>query len=67
MDRGMGLAAPDLGRYANLSLQSLYDKFVLNGADIQIGEITITVQLKKTIELPLILEVVQKYNQQKYS
>ena len=61
------LFALELGRYINLSAQSLYDKFVLNGADIQIGEKTITVQLKKKRELPLILEVMQKYNQQKYS
>ena len=61
------LFAMELGRYANLSAQSLYDKFVLNGADIQIGEKAITVQLKKKRELPLILEVMQKYNRQKYT
>ena len=61
------LFALELGRYANLSAQSLYDKFVLNGADIQIGEKAITVQLKKKRELPLILEVMQKYNRQKYT
>ena len=61
------LFALELGRYENLLVQSLYDKFVLNWADIQIGEKTITVQLKKKRELPLILEVMQKYNRQKYS
>ena len=61
------LFALELGRYANLSAQSLYDKFVLNGADIEIGDKTITVQLKKKRELPLILEVMQKFNRQKYS
>jgi len=60
------LFALELGRYANLPAQSLYDKFVLNGADIEIGDQTITVQLKKKRELPLILEVMQKFNQQNY-
>jgi len=61
------LFALELGRYENLSAQTLYDKFVLNGADIQIVNKTITVQLKKKRELPLILEVMPKFNSQKYS
>jgi hypothetical protein len=61
------LFALELGRYANLSAQTLYDKFVLNGADIQITNKNITVQLKKKRELPLILEVMPKFNKQKYS
>jgi hypothetical protein len=61
------LFALELGRYANLSAQSLYDKFILNGADIEIGDKTIIVQLKKKRELPLILEVMPKFNHQKYS
>ena len=60
------LFALELGRYMNLSAQGLYDKFVLNGADIEIGKKTIKVQLKKKRELPLILEVMEKFNQQKY-
>ena len=60
------LLALELERYSNLSIQSLYDKFVLNGADIIIRENTITVQLKKKRNLPLILEVMQKYSRQKY-
>ena len=60
------LFALQLGRYANLSAQSLYDKFVLNGADIEIGTKNIRVQLKKKRELPLILETMQKFNHQKY-
>jgi hypothetical protein len=61
------LFAMELGRYANLSAQTLYDKFVLNGADIHITNKTINVQLKKKRELPLILEVMPKFNKQKYS
>jgi len=60
------LFALELGRYEHLTAQSLYEKFVLNGADIEIGDKTITVQLKKKRELPLILEVMQKFNQQNY-
>ena len=42
------------------------DKFVLNGADIEIGEKAIKVQLKKKRQLPLILETIQRFNKQKY-
>ena len=61
------LLALQLERYEHLSVQSLYDKFVLNGADVIINEDTITVQLKKKRNLPLILEIMQKYSRQKYS
>jgi len=61
------LFALELGRYSDLSVQRLYDKFVLNGADIEIGARTIKVQLKKKRDLPLILEIMPKFNQQKYS
>jgi predicted DNA-binding protein YlxM (UPF0122 family) len=61
------LFALELGRYEDLSVQRLYDKFVLNGADIEIADKNIVVQLKKKRDLPLILEVMPKFNQQKYS
>jgi len=61
------LFALELGRYSDLSVQRLYDKFVLNGADIEIGDKNIKVQLKKKRDLPLILEVMPKFNQQKYA
>jgi hypothetical protein len=60
------LFARELGRYSNNEAQTLYDKFVLNGADIEIGEKAIKVQLKKKRQLPLILETMQKFNKQKY-
>jgi len=60
------LFALELERYSNLSIQSIYDKFVLNGADIIIRENTITIQLKKKRNLPLILEVMQKFSRHKY-
>ena len=61
------LFAQELGRYSDLSVQRLYDKFVLNGADVEIGDKNIAVQLKKKRDLPLILEVMPKFNQQKYA
>ncbi len=60
------LFANELGRYSNNTAQTLYDKFVLNGADIEIGEKAIKVQLKKKRQLPLILETMQRFNKQKY-
>jgi hypothetical protein len=60
------LLALQLERYENLTVQSLYEKFVLNGADVIIQEETITVQLKKKRNLPLILEVMQSFARQKY-
>ena len=60
------LFALQLERYSHLSIQSLYEKFVLNGADVIIQEERITVQLKKKRNLPLILEVMQKYSRQTY-
>lgn len=61
------LFALELGRYNNLTTQRLYDKFILNGADIQIMDKSVLIQLKKKRELPLILEVMKKFNQQNYS
>ena len=60
------LLAMELERYENLSVQKLYDKFVLNGADVEIGGTTILVKLKKKRSLPLILETMNKYSRQKH-
>lgn len=60
------LLALQLERYSHLSVQSLYEKFVLNGADIIIQEESITVQLKKKRNLPLILEVMHLFSRLKY-
>ncbi|MCX6235793.1 MAG: transposase [Bacteroidetes bacterium] len=61
------LLALRLERYENFTVQRLYEKFVLNGADIVIDENNITVQLKKKRTLPLILEVMKQFSRQKYS
>lgn len=61
------LFARELGRYANNTAQTLYDKFVLNGADIEIEEKEVRIKLKKKRQLPLILETMQRFSRQKYS
>lgn len=61
------LLALGFDRYSNLSVQRLYEKFVLNGADICIDNNSITVKLKKKRSLPLILESMQNFSNQKYS
>jgi len=60
------LLARDLQRYAHLSDQSLFDKFILNSADIEILPDTIKVNLKKKRNLPVILEQMAKYNSYNY-
>ncbi len=60
------LFALDLERYSHLSDQSLFDKFLLNSADIEIKNNKIKVQLKKKRNLPAILEATKKYKSKKY-
>ena len=58
--------ALDLERYSHISDQSLFDKFILNSADVEIENEKIKVFLKKKRNLPLILEVMQKFDSDKY-
>ncbi|NQV17218.1 MAG: transposase [Armatimonadetes bacterium] len=60
------LLALDLERYSHISDQSLFDKFILNSADVEIENEKIKVFLKKKRNLPLILEVMQKIDSYKY-
>jgi len=60
------LLAMDLERYSHLADQTLFDKFILNGADVEITPDSIDVHLKKKRNLPLILEEMQKYNSNQY-
>lgn len=53
------LLALEFERYSHLSVQSLYDKFVNNAADIEIDKKEIVVKYKKKRNLPLILETTQ--------
>ena len=60
------LLANDLPRYEKLSVQSLYEKFLLNSADIQIENESIIVNLKKKRNLPLLLESMNQFKDLKY-
>lgn len=53
------ILALEFERYSHLSVQSLYDKFVDNTADIEIHDKEIKVKYKKKRNLPLILETTQ--------
>ena len=56
----------DLERYTHISDQSLFDKFIMNAADIEIDEEKISISLKKKRTLPIILEVMSKFNSKIY-
>lgn len=58
--------ASDMERYSHIADQKLFDKFLLNSADIEIENDKINVFLKKKRNLPLILENMQKFYSQKY-
>lgn len=60
------LFAQDLERYSHVSDQTLFDKFISNTADVEIDEKKIKVFLKKKRNLPLILEVMQKFDSYKF-
>jgi hypothetical protein len=61
------LLARDLGRYANSSDIKIYDKFIANNGAIVVDNQSITVELKKKRDLPQILEMTPKFNDQKYA
>ncbi len=60
------LMAGDLTRYEKISDQTLYEKFLLNSADISVGENVITVKYKKKRNLPLLLETMQNFKDISY-
>jgi hypothetical protein len=60
------LLARDLTRYEKISDQTLYEKFLLNSADISVGDKTITVKYKKKRNLPLLLETMQEFKDISY-
>jgi IS30 family transposase len=60
------LFALEMERYENMSVQSLYEKFVKNAADIEIDRDTVHVALKKKRNLPLVLEKTNLYPNQRY-
>ena len=56
----------DLERYSHISDQTLFDKFLLNSADVEIDDQKINVSLKKKRTLPMILENMQSFDSQNY-
>ena len=60
------LFALEMERYENMSVQSIYEKFIKNAADIEIDHDTVQVVLKKKRNLPLVLEKTNLYPNQKY-
>lgn len=60
------LFAVDLERYSHIADQKLFDKFILNSADIEVDNDMINIFLKKKRNLPLILENMPKFDSQKY-
>lgn len=61
------LFALEMERYDHMSIQSIYEKFIKNAADIEIDQDTVSVILKKKRNLPLVLEKANSYPGQKYS
>jgi hypothetical protein len=60
------LFALDTDRYRNITSQTVYEKFLDNPGEIEIGQKNITIKLKKKRSLPLILENMVRFEQTKY-
>ena len=61
------LFALEMERYEHMAVQSIYEKFVKNAADIKIDQDSVQVFLKKKRNLPLVLEKTNLYPNQRYS
>jgi hypothetical protein len=61
------LLARDLERFEKISDQSLYEKFLLNSADIILENNIVSVKYKKKRNLPLLLENMNNYQDITYS
>ena len=61
------LLAMSLYRYHHLSDERIYEKFVQNSGEIQIGETQIRIDLKKKRELPLLLDFFNQTQTTKYT
>jgi hypothetical protein len=51
------LLAMELPGYEQCEAETLFNKFVDNGADVEFGDGKVTVRLKKKRDLPLLLKV----------
>jgi len=53
------------GRYTGYTAKSTFEKILFNAADIKVKDEEIIVCLKKKRTLPLLLEIMEKYKDQK--
>lgn len=60
------LFALDTDRYKKITSQTVYEKFLDNSGQIEIEQNNITIKLKKKRTLPLILEIMTRFEQTKY-
>jgi hypothetical protein len=61
------LLAMSLDRYHHFSDERIYEKFVQNSGEIEIGETEIRIDLKKKRELPLLLDYFKQSQKTKYA
>jgi hypothetical protein len=61
------LLAMSLDRYHHFSDERIYEKFVANSGEIEIGDTTIKIDLKKKRELPLLLDFFKQSHTTKYN
>ena len=61
------LLAMDLERYSHMSDISIYEKFIMNSGEIEVGNKNIIVKLKKKKNLPLLLSVMKNFDSLQYS
>ncbi len=60
------LFAMQLGRYSAMSDEKIYEKFIANSGNVKIKDNSITIEMKKKRELPLLLETMTSYKESKY-
>jgi transposase len=60
------LFARELGRYGNLSDQTIYEEFIKNAGEIEITDMEVKIYLKKKRNLPEILSMMQNFSKQIY-
>ena len=61
------LLAMSLDRYYHFSDERIYEKFVQNSGEIEIGDTQIRINLKKKRELPLLLDFFKQSKETKFT
>jgi len=60
------LMASDMKGHSHQTAMTMHEKFLYNSATIKVEEEQITVNMKKKRNLPLLLETINKYEEEKY-